>query len=43
MWIDIKAQKMRVTGLSECVIRVEKSSKQAQKRLDKMEGIAYEN
>ncbi|WP_249659738.1 hypothetical protein [Lysinibacillus fusiformis] len=34
--IDIKAQEMRV-------IRVEESSKQAHKRLDKMEGIAHEN
>ncbi|MFF6014524.1 hypothetical protein [Lysinibacillus fusiformis] len=34
---------MRVTGLSERVIRVEESSKQAHKRLDKMEGIAHEN
>jgi len=41
--IDIKAQEMRVTGLSERVIRVEESSKQAHKRLDKMEGIAHEN
>lgn len=41
--IDIKAQEMRVTGLSERVIRVEESSKQAHKRLDKMEGITHEN
>ncbi|WCH46448.1 hypothetical protein [Lysinibacillus sp. OF-1] len=41
--IDIKAQEMRVTGLSERVILVEESSKQAHKRLDKMEGIIHGN
>ena len=41
--IDIKAQEMRVTDLSERVIRVEESTKQAHKRMDKVEGIVHEN
>jgi hypothetical protein len=35
--IDIKANERRVTELSERVIRVEESSKQAHKRLDKFD------
>ena len=35
--IDIKANERRVSELSERVIRVEESSKQAHKRLDKFE------
>ncbi|KMY49579.1 hypothetical protein [Peribacillus loiseleuriae] len=35
--IDIKANERRVSELSERVIRVEESSKQAHKRLDNME------
>lgn len=35
--IDIKANEKRVSELSERVIRVEESSKQAHKRLDKYE------
>lgn len=35
--IDIRANEMRVSELSERVIRVEESSKQAHKRLDKIE------
>ncbi|RUL56449.1 hypothetical protein [Lysinibacillus antri] len=41
--IDIKAQEMRVTELSERVIRVEESSKQAHKRLDEWGAKFYEN
>lgn len=36
--IDIKANEMRVAALSERVTRVEESSKQAHKRIDKLEG-----
>jgi peptidoglycan hydrolase CwlO-like protein len=35
--IDIKANEKRVTELAERVIRVEESSKQAHKRIDKFE------
>jgi septal ring factor EnvC (AmiA/AmiB activator) len=35
--IDIKANEKRVSDLSERVIRVEESSKQAHKRIDKLE------
>jgi peptidoglycan hydrolase CwlO-like protein len=35
--IDIKANERRLTELSEKVIRIEESSKQAHKRLDKLE------
>jgi peptidoglycan hydrolase CwlO-like protein len=35
--IDIKANERRVSELSERVIRVEESSKQAHKRIDKIE------
>jgi peptidoglycan hydrolase CwlO-like protein len=35
--IDIKANERRVSELSERVIRVEESSKQAHKRIDKLE------
>jgi peptidoglycan hydrolase CwlO-like protein len=35
--IDIKTNERRVTELSERVIRVEESSKQAHKRIDKIE------
>ncbi|HWO95149.1 MAG TPA: hypothetical protein VNM45_02100 [Bacillus sp. (in: firmicutes)] len=35
--IDIKANEKRVSELSERLIRVEESSKQAHKRLDKYE------
>lgn len=37
--IDLKANERRVTELSERVIRVEESAKQAHKRIDKFEGV----
>ena len=36
--IDLKAQERRVGDLSERVIRVEESSKQAHKRIDELKG-----
>lgn len=41
--IDIKANEKQVQVLSERVTRVEESSKQAHKRIDKMEEIVHEN
>jgi peptidoglycan hydrolase CwlO-like protein len=37
--IDIKANEKRVSDLSERVIRIEESSKQAHKRIDKLENL----
>lgn len=37
--IDLKANEKRVTELSERIIRVEESSKQAHRRIDKIEGV----
>lgn len=41
--IDIKANEKQMQVLGERVTRVEESSKQAHKRIDKMEGLTHEN
>lgn len=40
--VDMRVYGQRVDSLSERVTRVEESSKQAHKRIDRLEGIAHE-